>query len=210
MIASSCRKSQIPGENNVWVLKDIEMVAGFQPKVLGNPVIVNDFYGHSVSFNGVGDGLIMPVNPLENLKEFTVEVLFRPSLDGPAEQRFIHFQDHGNNRGLIETRVTPGGKWYLDTYLHNGADDSGLTLADSTLLHPLDEWYMVALVYDGTTMSHYVNGVKEAEGKTVFGPMGAGETSLGVRLNQVFWYKGLIREIRFHSLALRADELQLP
>jgi hypothetical protein len=32
--------------------------------------------------------------------------------------------------------------------------------------------------------------------------MKAGRTSIGVRLNRVFWYKGAIREIIFHPVAV--------
>jgi hypothetical protein len=64
------------------------------------------------------------------------------------------------------------------------------------------------LVYDGTIMSHYVDGAKEQESAVAFGPMQAGRTSLGVRLNQVFWFKGCIAEVRFHSRAVPAARLQ--
>ena len=164
----------------------------------------------SISFNGVDDGLIFPVNPLAGLEQFTVEVLFRPDPDGLAEQRFVHFQDDSNNRGLIETRLLPDGRWFLDTYLHDGRTDSGLTLADRGLLHPADQWYWAALVYDGETMTHFLNGEKEDEGKISFGPMGQGQTSVGVRLNRVFWYKGQIRKILFHPYILDQHQLQIP
>jgi hypothetical protein len=55
-----------------------------------------------------------------------------------------------------------------------------------------------------------VNGVKEKEGKIVFGPMSDGRTSVGVRLNQVFWFKGSIAEVRFHPEAVAASRLQRP
>jgi hypothetical protein len=35
-----------------------------------------------------------------------------------------------------------------------------------------------------------------------------GQMSIGVRLNQVFWYKGAIREVRFHPVALAPAVLQ--
>ena len=38
--------------------------------------------------------------------------------------------------------------------------------------------------------------------------MKPGRTSLGVRLNQVFWFKGAIREVRIHPAALDAAALQ--
>jgi len=38
--------------------------------------------------------------------------------------------------------------------------------------------------------------------------MSAGQISLGVRQNKVYWFKGGIREVRFHSAALTPENLQ--
>ncbi len=194
----------------IWKLENLEEIGGHKPLILGNPQVVKDEYGLSLSFNGIDDGLILPVNPVASFEQFTVEVLFKPDADGLAQQRFVHFQDENNNRGLIETRLLPDGRWFLDTYLHDGKTDSGLTLADRSLLHPAGQWYWAALVYDGETMTHYLNGQKEDEGGIIFGPMSEGKMSVGVRLNQVFWYKGLIRELRFHEQALDEKQLRVP
>ncbi|MBD0295254.1 MAG: LamG domain-containing protein [Flavisolibacter sp.] len=192
----------------IWKLENPALVGGFKPEILGSPQIVRDNTGIALSFDGIDDGLIVPVNPVAGWKKFTVEVLFKPAADGPTAPRFVHFQDDEGNRGTIETRVTPQGQWYLDTFLRNGKTEKGLTLIDSTHLHPCGQWYWAALVYDGTKMTHYVNGIKELEGQIELGPMRAGQISLGVRLNQVNWFKGLIREIRFHSVALKSKALQ--
>jgi hypothetical protein len=57
-------------------------------------------------------------------------------------------------------------------------------------------------------MSSYVNRKKELEGKIDFPPMTIGDISIGVRLNKVNWFKGLIREIRFHPQALNTLAMQ--
>jgi hypothetical protein len=172
--------------------------------------LVTDEARTSIRFNGVSDGLILSTNPVDGWDQFTVEVFFKPDSDGPEEQRFVHFQDENANRGLIETRINPDGRWALDTFLYNSSLDSGLTLLDRDINHPGDDWVWAALTYDGTTMSHYVNGNKELEGDIEFGPIGPGMISLGVRLNQVHWFKGEIQEIRFHPASLSASELQVP
>ena len=80
---------------------------------------------------------------------------------------------------------------------------------DQARLHPLDRWYWVALRYDGTTMSHFVSGIKELEGPVAFPPMdAAGQVSLGVRLNKVNWFKGQIKEVRITPRALPEEALQ--
>ena len=192
----------------VWRLEDARLIRGKAPTVLGAPrAIVED--GRTVlQFNGATDGLVVGENPIEGLRAFTIEVRFKPDGDGPEAQRFVHVEDSAQNRGLIETRVTRDRQWYLDTFLYAHPKEPGLTLVDRTKLHPCDRWYWAALVYDGKVMAHFVDGKKEREGQIQFGPMAAGRTSLGVRLNQVYWFKGAIAEVRFHSRALPATELQ--
>jgi hypothetical protein len=57
-------------------------------------------------------------------------------------------------------------------------------------------------------MAHYVNGEKELESPGAFVAFGRGQTSLGVRQNKVFWFKGMIAEVRFHPEALPEEKLQ--
>jgi Concanavalin A-like lectin/glucanases superfamily len=197
-----------PPKTIIWKLQNPAMVGGFQPVVLGSPSIVREAKGTALSFDGVDDGLIVPVNPVNHWPRFTVEVLFKPASDGPAAPRFVHFQDTAGNRGTLELRVTPKGNWYADTFLRNGKTEKGLTLIDSLKQHPCNQWYWLALVYDGKKMSHYVNAVKELEGEMELAPMSTGQISLGVRLNKVNWFKGLIREIRFHPSPLNIQSLQ--
>ena len=146
------------------------------------------------------------MNPLEALGAFAVEVWLFPSNTGPAEQRFLHLQDTEGARVLIETRLDGKGGWVLDTFLRSG--ENALTLIDRQRVHATDRWYWVALRYDGKTMSAFVNGEKEGEGEVAFGPMGDGRTSIGVRQNKVYWFKGAIREVRFSPSALAEGDLQ--
>jgi hypothetical protein len=206
LMASACTSSELKPE--VWILDNTAEIGGYEAEEIGNPTVVIEQNFTAVAFDGEGDGLLLPVNPLEGKSVFTIEVLFRPDADGPEEQRFVHFQDESENRGLIETRLDEDGNWALDTFLYNKSADNGLTLLDRQNYHPADTFYWVALVYDGNMMSHYVNGMKELEGQIDFDPMGSGKISLGMRMNQVHWFKGLIREIRFHPKALHSDELQ--
>lgn len=63
-----------------WKINDTTSINNIKPIVLGSPKIVGDVNDKSVMFDGVEDGLIMPVNPLEGLKSFTVELLFKPAV----------------------------------------------------------------------------------------------------------------------------------
>jgi hypothetical protein len=191
----------------VWTLDNVASVGGQRPEALGAPQVVDKDTGWpSVRFNGRSDGLVIPDNPLASWQRFTIEVLFMPEPNGPPAQRFVHLADDNARRVLLETRSPDGTSWSLDTFLHGERDEC--MLRDMTKLHPTGRWTWAALVYDGRTMMHYVNGVKELEAEVSFEPMTTGRTSLGVRLDRQYWFKGFIKEIRFHPTALAPEALQ--
>jgi hypothetical protein len=190
----------------IWTLDSIKSVGGHAPaEVLGAPQVLAPPSGPGIHFNGASDGLILPVNPIKGWPQFTLEALFKPESGGPEEQRFLHLQDEQTNRALMEIRLTNAG-WALDTFLYT--PQSQCALLDRTKLHPADRWTWVAMVYENGNMTSYVDGQKELEGKVAFVPMTDGKISLGVRQNKVYWFKGVIREVRFHPVAVAPAMLQ--
>lgn len=190
----------------VWRLDRTDRVGGHPVEMLGAPRIVPDPAGPAMWFNGSTDGLFVPVNPLADTPAFTIEVLFHPEEGGPAAQRFFHLQDTKTWRVMIETRLDGQGGWWLDTFL--GATGVSQPLIDPSLVHPTGRWYWVALRFDGRRMTSFINGKQELEREAAFGPMTEGRLSLGVRQNKVYWFKGGIREVRWHTAALAPAELQ--
>ena len=191
----------------VWKLENSAKVGGHVTTVYGEPKVAVEAGVKSLIFDGASDGLLVPVNPLAGWAQFTVEVLIKPDGIAEEEQRFMHIQDSREARILIETRVYKDKQWALDTFLFADKDHNR-PLLDKTLLHPADQWHWIALVYDGKKMANYINGVKELEGEVAFPPMLTGQMSIGVRQNLVYWYKGAIREVRFHPVALAPAALQ--
>jgi hypothetical protein len=190
----------------VWRLDNLTSIGGHPVQVVGAPVVVDDAGGRAIEFDGVDDGLFLDVNPLERLERFTIEAVVAPSTVGPEEQRFLHVAEAGSeSRAMMETRVLPGGTWTLDTFLRSGT--VSLALLDRANTHPGDRWHVAALTFDGTTMAHYVNGVRELSGPVAFKPLGPGRTSIGVRQNLVSWFKGRIRAIRFTPEVLPAARM---
>ena len=188
----------------VWMLGVGDVVGGHPALVLGAPRAADHQKG--IRFNGENDGLILPVNPLAGWPAFTIEVLIRPQAGGAPAQRFLHIEDDRGNRTLMEIRMEADGRWCLDTFLLCG--NQRLTLIDRSRLHPPDQWQWVALRCDGRKMDHFVNGVQELEGSVAFTPFGSGRMSLGVRLSREYWFKGVLREVRFHPAAVAAENLQ--
>jgi len=188
----------------LWTLTDLHQVGGQTPTIWGAPQVVAD---GGMRFNGTGDGILVPVNPLAGWDKFTIAILFRPDADGAFAQRFLHAEDAHGERMTIESRVVAGQGWYMDTFLLPGTGQKGLALIDPKKLHPLGRWAWGELVYDGRTMTAYVDGVQELTGPVAFPPMGAGQTSVGVRQNKLYWFKGLIKEVRFYPTALAPADL---
>jgi hypothetical protein len=205
-LAASVSACAAGSKIEVWKLEKPDVVGGHKTEVLGAPKTMAQTGQRGLCFNGVDDGLIIPVNPIQGQGLFSIEILFRPDSDGPAEQRFLHIQDEQESRVLIETRVADGA-WSLDTFLR-ATDADKLTLLDRAKTSPANRWYWAALVYDGKTMSHYVQGKKELEGAVAFPPMGPGRMSLGVRQNRIHWFKGCIAQVRFTPWALAPEALQ--
>jgi hypothetical protein len=192
----------------VWRLEDPARIGGHATVVAGAPAAEDTAVGRALRFDGGRDGCFVPEIPFAGAKAYTVEVLFFPEGDGPAEQRFWHAQDDRGSRALLETRLDGKGSWWLDTFITNQAGGGGVTLIDPARVHPTGRWYWVALRYDGTRMAHFVDGRKELERAAEFNPLGPGRISLGVRQNRVHWFKGLIREVRYHREAVPDERLQ--
>ncbi len=124
-----------------------------------------------------------------------LEVVFERVADGNEEQRFVHVEESGTgNRALVELRRLPDATWALDTFLRHG--DASLTLLDRDRTTPTASWHVATLVFDGRTMSHDVDGVREAGGDVAFQPLGEGRTSVGVRQKCFSRFKGRNREVR--------------
>ena len=173
----------------------------------GNPSTISSPYGEAVQFDGKGDGLFLDTNPLVNLRQFTVEVVFRPDPKGQPEQRFLQIGEVNGERMMLETRLTEDNQWYLDAYIKSG--DSSKALIDKSKLHPTGEWQHVAFVVDNGKMDTFVAGEHELEGRVKFSPFKSGRTSIGVRMNKVYWFKGAIARIRITPKSLTPSEFTM-
>jgi hypothetical protein len=154
-------------------------------------------------FNGTDDGIFVEAMPISGLEQFTIEVILRPESGGNFEQRFLHIGEVNGDRVLFELRSIPEG-WYLDGYIRNG--DQQCTLIDPKRVYPSDAWYHTAYVVDHGNISTWVNGKKELEGKIDLTPLKTGKTSIGVRQNEVSWFRGTIYKIRITPKALPPDK----
>ena len=204
-LAKYLKRNDAPAKATVtWKIDRLEKIGGLPTLRLGNPEVIKTSGGRAVLFDGLNDGLVVTSNPIAGAAAFTVEAVFRPDAGGTTEQRWFHIQEKTNdNRVLLEIRLT-GDQWFLDTFIKSG--ENKLTLYAENFKHKAGEWYHVALVYDGATMRHFVDGKEELSGPLNIQPLGGGNTSIGVRMNRVFWFKGAVRKARFTPRALSRRE----
>jgi hypothetical protein len=203
-----------PGESTVWIFDRLDNIGGHKTTVLGEPRVIDSPVGKAVEFDGADDALFIDNHPLAGAATFTIEAIFRPD-GGQREQRWFHLSERDpatgadtNNRMLFEIRVV-GEQWYLDSFHQSGS--ASRTLMNREALHPLRTWHHVATVYDGAELSNYVDGVRQGGGPVQLAPHGPGHTSVGVRINKVFYFKGAVRLARFTRRALNPSEfLKIP
>lgn len=201
------RKQNVPAGSVTWDINSMDKIGGHEVKVIGNPILIKGPGGKAVFFDGLDDGLLINSNPLAGARTFTVEAIFRPDAGGAREQRWFHIQEEtGDDRILLESRLE-GQQWFTDTFIKSGKNS--LALYAENFKHQLGEWYHVALVYDGSLMRHYVNGKEELSGPLTIPPLEQGQTSIGVRMNRVYWFKGAVSKVRFTPRVLTPEEFMV-
>ena len=199
------QKPEAAKRSVAWKTDDLKKIGGQNVEVLGDPKIVKTDRGKAIHFDGLSDGIFISNNPIMGAEAFTIEAVFRPEAGGGAEQRWLHIEDTENDerRSLLEIRLS-GNQWFLDTFIKSGDDRSAIYAEN--FKHPTDKWYHIALVFDGQEMRHYVDGKLEMSGKMTIKPFGRGKTSIGVRQNKVYWFKGSVLRARFTNRALEPSE----
>jgi hypothetical protein len=204
----STRGSAEVAGSETWIFDRIDQIGGHPTTVLGHPHVIDSPEGKAVEFNGQDDGLQMDVHPLAGASTFTWEAIFRPD-GGNEEQRWFHLEENPatgsdtDSRMLFEIRVI-GDRWCLDAFNRSGSVQKALL--DRKSLHTLGVWHRVAAVYDGVEFRSYVDGVLDGAAKVALTPQGAGRTSIGVRINKVYYFKGAIHLARFTRRALSPSE----
>lgn len=175
-----------------WILADV-FKKSKDIQISGKPELVSSPFGEAVWFDGIDDAVFLNEMPLQSLQEFTVEMIFKPDTNAPFEQRVLHIGESRADRMLLEIRAVDSN-WYFDGYACSGLNKKALI--DEKLIHPLGQWYHVAFVVTPAKLTTYVNGKKELEEDFTFLPIETGQTSFGVRMNKVSWFKGAVYKIR--------------
>ena len=208
-LAAGSISGATPSDSIVWHLDNLDAIGGHRITVEGDPKVIETPNGKAIEFDGIDDALFLDVHPLEGWTAFTVEVIFNPYADGAAEQRFFHMKENdSDSRVMFETRLVEKNLWFLDTFIQSGAQKVVNYAQDNK--HVLGTWFHAAIVVDGNSFKHFVNGKMELNKALDYSAQTSGRTSLGVRINKVNWFKGAIRTIRFTPSPLNPDEFLTP
>jgi hypothetical protein len=202
-----------PPDQVVWNFDNLNRIGGNTTEVVGHPHIIDSPGGKAIEFNGVDDGIIVNVHPLAGAATYSYEAIFRPD-GGEAEQRWLNMNQNPaegtqlENRMLFELRVV-NGQWCLDAFNKGGAAQAALLFRNK--LYPLGQWYHVAAVYDGKELRSWINGELQGAREVKLEPQGEGRTSVGMRIQKVYFFKGAVARARFTRHALQPSEfMKLP
>lgn len=199
----------------VWTFDNLQQIGGRPVTIEGQPRLVSSPWGQAVAFDGQDDALFINEHPLAGARTFTFEAMFRPD-GGALEQRWFHLESDtqppsppgkGTTRMLFEIRVVENS-WYLDAFMIGEGYKQVLVVPEKRF--PLGQWHHVAQTYDGEKYSSYVNGELQMQAAVPFKPQGAGQASVGARMNRVSYFNGAVREARFTHEALSPAQFSRP
>lgn len=210
-VAVTMENNAQPKNNSLWCIDNLKEIGGYPVSLFGNPVVKNFSFGKAIEFDGIDDGIIVQGFQLNKESTFTAEIIFNPYASFPnnVEQRFLHVQSlkRGNRRFLIELRLNDKNQWFVDTHIRT--DSTSLTCLAKDFPHPINKWYHVVFTYNNGIARHYVNGIEEMSGKVNYIPVDSASVSIGMRMNQVSFFKGAIYCIAFSKIELNPSEFML-
>lgn len=198
--------------SEIWELDNLTLIAGHAVTFTGSPEVIETELGPAIQFDGVKDKLLVDYNPIGDSKSFTVELVFKadPAYATNKDPRFFQIQDPTDaaaKRVMMELRLNEANQVYLDGFVKT--DNSNLALIDEKLVHSSGVWNHVAITYENDTLTTWFNGRKELQGRVGYNQAilnETGKTSLGARMNDVNYYKGLMKAVRVTRAKLSPDQ----
>ena len=116
--------------------------------------------------------------------------------------------ENADRRVTIELRLNASQQWYLDAYIKSDSDS--YTLIDDTLTHPVGAWAHAAITYKAGVFTSYVNGVEELSAEVEYLPIpSSAKTSIGARMNEVYWFNGAIASVAITPRSLPSNEFAI-
>jgi hypothetical protein len=188
------------GNNNHGTLYSGSTICS-NPPTSGCPTWVDGKFGKALSFDGVNDYVISSIG-ISPPSTFTANI-------------WIYYT--GDNGVVVD--------WLGQAGINTGYHDSGIEIVGGTVRVrywnlpcvnlgsiTANNWYMITLVYDGTNLKGYINGVFKASTSgalshpsTLYIALGAADST---NCGDGTYFAGIVDEFRFYNRALSDAEIQ--
>lgn len=181
---------------------------GHDGTLMGNPQWANGLYGGGLEFHGVEDEVVVPFNEALNPETFTVTAWanVEPGSAG-AHRAVLASRDDFPQRGYI-FYAEPGDTWQY--WIGVGAGGVTWNSVQGPAVEAGDWGHLTGVYTDGGQRFYY-NGelVGEADAELNINPgqdflIGASANELDPHL---FWFVGLIDDVRIYDRELSDDEI---
>ncbi len=164
--------------------------------------------GSALSFDGDGDYVIIQDSPsLDMTSGFTISAWIY--LENYTEWASIVTKGTDDNNYTIHQSGPAGGSDFGHLRFTGASPALPLYLESDTQV-PLNEWHHVAVTYDGTTLTFYLDGIADGSG-LLPGPLTPNTEPLHIGADfpggDEFWY-GAIDEVKIWNIALSAKHVR--
>ena len=212
---TTCLSAEV--DKVVWNIDNLRSIGGYEVTIYGNPKIITTDQGNALEFNSnaviapqtnAGDRIQVKGNPISTgNSEFTIEMIFKPYATATDfAPRIIHIchPDSMSGPRVMTMEIRSTSTWTTDFYIKS-VTGSGIM---GTAKYPTDQWMHLAMTYKNKVLTGYVNGLLDVSktGNIYTGLPATAEVSLGGRMNNINYFKGLIRKLIFSTIALEPSQ----
>ncbi len=180
---------------------------GNHGQAVGDATIANDpVLGSVASFDGMGDGILVPAIGDGTASETTLSLWVNTDVAWTSGFLSVYHND-GWEPGDLHIHISNGGYFTSGINGLAGGDVRSLTMPE------VDQWYHVVVTATGAEANLYINGILETTRVPTAAPetLNMGEGHLGIWLdgggNQQRALTGQIDEVRFYDRALTHAEV---
>ncbi len=177
-----------------------DVVGGNDGTLLNGTTYETGMVGTAFSFTGTTEAVSIPYSPatdFSTMSNWTIEAWINPASYNNSSYPTIYSQGYWNaSLGLNS------GTGKLESWINNSSQLVGSTVV------PLGQWSHVALVYNGTNRTFYLNGIPSGSGSAPVVTSETNGSSIGnVIPNDSSGFNGGIDEISIYNRALSFDEI---
>ncbi|MFA5795456.1 MAG: DUF2341 domain-containing protein, partial [Candidatus Brocadiia bacterium] len=188
---------------NDEIIIDYWFLTTLQPSL---PAWVDGRFGKALSFDGTSNYLVVPDNSALRTSNYSVEVWIYPNgVPDEAWKGIIGKPGRNYNIWLNQSG-------YIHHRFHNSSSTNAGAPNTSSGSITWNAWNYIVITNDSINAKTYINGVEKASGSAGGAqivdnnPLYVGRSLDGGSSN---YFKGIIDEVKIHSRALSADEINI-